>query len=239
MDIVGTFILALTMSFSHCIGMCGGIVVGYSNMKFKNQESYFQKVLAHLLYNAGRISTYILIGAICGFLGYKIQITPQVSSYFLIVLGVLLIVFAIGFVFLPNFLAKLEWDLHKNGFFKKIFGYFFESKSIFGLYALGVLNGMLPCGMIYYFAGLALATGSVLASMATMAVFGVATSIPLMLVGLFAGFCISRNFRRLFLALSFVFMVGFGVMNIYKGVQKLGDKHPGGHHKHMMHHHHH
>ncbi|MCE3037964.1 sulfite exporter TauE/SafE family protein [Helicobacter anatolicus] len=232
LDYFAIFTMALLMSFSHCVGMCGGIVVAYS-MKL-NQMSFYKKIYMHLFYNFGRLSMYVLIGLVCGILGQKISVSRQVSGYFLILLGALMMLFAVFFVFYPKVLAKLEPNISQNQFFKKLFSYFLHYGGGVGIYFLGILNGLLPCGMIYYFASLALSAGGVLDGMGVMVVFGIATMLPLMILGIFVGFGISSICKKFFLCLSFIFMMGFGMMNIYKGVQKLNTQN---HQEHHMHHH--
>ena len=58
------FITGLTVGFGHCIGMCGPIVVSLS---LNSKESHL--VFRHLLYNAGRVITYGILGGLAGTLG--------------------------------------------------------------------------------------------------------------------------------------------------------------------------
>ncbi|CBG40154.1 sulfite exporter TauE/SafE family protein [Helicobacter mustelae] len=232
---VGAFVTAFLMSLSHCVGMCGGIVAAYSS-RLSPTSTFFQRFLAHLSYNLGRISVYLLIGLICGFIGYKISIQKELSAVFLMILGILLMLYAFCYVFAPKILRIIEPDISSSSFFRRFFSYFLGSKSIVGLYFLGVLNGLLPCGMIYYFAGVALGAGSILGSVLVMAGFGLATAVSLLLFGMVFGAILTPRFRRVFLWLAFFLMLGFGFLNFIKGFKMLNTQHSPPHSMHHMHH---
>lgn len=230
-NLVVVFLTALSMAFAHCIGMCGGIVIAYSSAKISKDMHLFSQGFAHLFYSLGRITGYVVIGIICGFIGYKVSISPIVSAWFLIFLGCFLILFAFFYILFPKIIASFEPSPYKSSIFRKLFAYFMESKTFSSFYFLGVLNGFLPCGMVYYFAGIALASGSILNGMLTMGIFGFATFIPMFILGFIFGISLKVAYRRVFLILGFVGMVILGGMNIYKGVNKLQNPVTQHHHK--------
>lgn len=230
-NIVGIFFTALSMAFAHCIGMCGGIVIAYSSGKISKDMRFITQGFSHFLYNIGRITSYIFIGIVCGFIGHKVSMNPIISAWFLIVLGCFLILFAFLYVFFPRIIANFEPNPHKFSLFRKLFAYFLESKSLLSFYFLGVLNGFLPCGMVYYFAGIALASGSILNGMFTMGIFGFATLIPMFILGFIFGISLKVVYRNFFLVLGFIGMMILGGVNVYKGVNKLQNLATQHHHK--------
>ena len=221
MDLLGIFLTALFMALAHCVGMCGGIVVAYSGGKLSSSMPLMRQAMGHLLYNSGRITTYMLLGLICGLVGYQIHLNPMVSAYFLIVLGALLVGFALLYAFFPRVLSALEPNIARLPFYRRLFAYLLGAQSPVSFYLLGILNGFLPCGMVYYFLALSLASTSIWGGVVSMGVFGLATSIPLFALGFALGLGSKVAKRKIFLWLGFVGMLGLGGWNIYQGVMKL------------------
>ena len=221
MDLLGIFLTALFMALAHCVGMCGGIVVAYSGGKLSSSMPLMRQAMGHLLYNSGRITTYMLLGLFCGLVGYQIHLNPMVSAYFLIVLGVLLVGFALLYAFFPRVLSALEPNIARLPFYRRLFTYLLGAQSPVSFYLLGILNGFLPCGMVYYFLALSLASTSIWGGVVSMGVFGLATSIPLFALGFALGLGSKVAKRKIFLWLGFVGMLALGGWNIYQGVMKL------------------
>ncbi len=68
-------VTGFTVGFGHCIGMCGPIVVSLSlNLKGRGV------LLPHLLYNAGRVTTYAILGGLAGILGSFTILTSSILS---------------------------------------------------------------------------------------------------------------------------------------------------------------
>ena len=103
-DIVSLFVIALGASFSHCYAMCGGIVLAYSQGLLKNQGGFWRKMLGHILYNAGRITTYTIIGVACAYLGAKFSVSDSARGGIFIIVGFLMILFGIGYLWKPKIL---------------------------------------------------------------------------------------------------------------------------------------
>ncbi len=209
------------MALAHCLGMCGGIVAAYSSGKISKEMSVFLQGICHLFYNFGRITSYVCIGIVCGLIGYRLSVTPMMSAWLLIILGSLLILFAFCYVFFPRALDFLEPKIHHIPLYRRFFSYLLRSKGMLSFYLLGILNGLLPCGMVYYFAGIALSSQSVLGGGLSMGVFGLATFIPLFVFGFVFGMGRKLFYQRLFLLVGFVGMLALGGFNLYKGVSKL------------------
>ena len=65
-SIITIISIAFLGSFGHCVGMCGGIVIAYSSTKIKSHWTKQVQAFAHLLYSFGRITTYMILGALFG-----------------------------------------------------------------------------------------------------------------------------------------------------------------------------
>lgn len=224
LDLLSIFIIALNMSLSHCIWMCGGIVIAYSNGKIHQNSSGFYQIFCHTLYNLGRITSYMIIGGISASIGYGIAVSTGTKGFLFIAIGILLILFAFLYMFFPKAIAYIEPSLSRNSknklseWFQISFKWLMTSKNLWSFYGLGILNGFLPCGMVYFFALSAALAPNVLMGMATMGAFGIATFLPMFILGFVSGKFITSSCRSFFMKLSFILMLCFGGYSIYKGI---------------------
>ncbi|MBL8007087.1 MAG: sulfite exporter TauE/SafE family protein [Ignavibacteria bacterium] len=181
MELLSGFIIGLAGSF-HCIGMCGPIVLSLPPGKLSSRSF----ISGRILYNAGRIITYALLGTLFGFLGNRIFLFGLQQS--LSVITGIAILFSVIFTYKFNGLFSGNIFL-KNFFikFKTIFGRFHKRNSGFSMLITGVLNGFLPCGFVYIGLSGALLTGDTLSGTIYMVLFGIGT-VPLML-----GFSLAGN----------------------------------------------
>ncbi len=203
MDLITPLTIGLIGSF-HCIGMCGPIVVALP-LKKHNLAS---KILGTILYNSGRVITYSLIGLLFGMLGRGIRLAGF-QQWTSILLGVTMIVSVLfPFIFrekitiadlFTGYSARLIVRLKK----------LFTDRSYFSLLMIGLLNGLLPCGLVYVAVAGAINSGSVFAGALFMALFGIGT-IPLLLMATLASDAIGQRIRSKMQKVVpyFVFMLG-------------------------------
>lgn len=213
-DIISLFVIALSASFSHCYAMCGGIVLAYSQGL---QGGFMRKTLGHLLYNAGRITTYCIIGVACAYLGAKFSLSNATRGGIFIIVGFLMILFGIGYFCKPKILFFLEPNMGNFGLFKRAFGFFIKRKSIVGVYFLGLLNGAIPCGIVYFFAMNAAISESIFGAVKIMLIFGIATMIPMLLLGIFSSILTLTRFKNIIMKISALLIMLFGIYTIFKG----------------------
>jgi hypothetical protein len=203
-------IIGLTSNL-HCIGMCGPIALAVP----LNRENNFTIIGGIFQYNSGRILTYSALGAIVGTIGITAN-TFGILQWLSIITGVLLIIYAwrkwLG--------AKIDQKLAipaVNSFISKNIGKLMHSKSTFRLPVLGALNGLLPCGMVFFALGNALLAGSPTQSALAMAAFGVGT-LPSMMIVAFAANRISGSLRsKLNAAVPFMLTI-VGLLIILRGM---------------------
>lgn len=173
----------------HCIGMCGPIALVIPMQK----TSPFYMVLNGVIYNLGRIVTYTIIGLLFGFVGLSFAIAGW-QSVVSIMLGflILLTLFIPRLLqFLPSSKIYILWITH----LKHAIVQLFNAKTTFSLFLIGILNGMLPCGLVYIAIAGSLATGSVLKAALFMTLFGLGT-MPVMFILLFARNLITISLRE-------------------------------------------
>ncbi|MFP4486103.1 MAG: sulfite exporter TauE/SafE family protein [Campylobacterales bacterium] len=215
--------IAFLGSFGHCIGMCGGIVIAYSSIKVSKEWSRYKQSMAHILYSLGRVSTYAIIGALFGFLGSAFAFDNVSNGILLIIASVVMILAGVSLLGKIKFLTFIEHSVSKTGWYQRSFKKLLHSNSLGSFYALGALNGLLPCGFVYFFAIAAAGSASPLWGAVIMAVFGLSTIPALFGLGFFVGVASQGSFRNLMIKLAAVAVIVYGLITLYDGVAFLTD----------------
>ncbi len=205
------FLIGLFGSF-HCIGMCGPIALALPVQK----DSRVKLIIGRILYNVGRAITYGIIGILFGLIGQSLSLAGFQQSVS-IVAGVLILLMVI----LPSkysqkfYLLKPAYGF--TNFLKRKFGVLLKQKSVMSVFLIGILNGFLPCGLVYIAVAGAIATGNYLEGAIYMFVFGLGT-LPIMLAVSLAGNFISLNVRRRVNKMIPAFLVVLGILFILRGM---------------------
>ena len=196
----------------HCIGMCGPIALALPGFK-----SNLPRILSsRILYNLGRTLTYALLGVIIGLAGEGISLAGA-QRWLSIGTGIFLIII----VFIPQNISSriqlLKPAYHFTDYIKKKFGRLLKTNAVISVFYIGVLNGFLPCGLVYVALAGALATGSLVDSTLYMTFFGLGT-IPLMFAFSVFGQFIGTSVKRKFSKVIPVFILALGVLFILRGM---------------------
>ena len=213
--------IAFLGSFGHCIGMCGGIVVAYSNIKISPSDSKVSQTTAHFLYNMGRVVTYTILGALFGAVGGVATLSNTANGTLLIVAGVVMILAGLSLMGKIKFLTLIEHTFASSSVYKKAFQTILHSRSNSSFFVLGMLNGLLPCGFVYFFAITAAATASPLSGAMVMFIFGISTIPALFTLGFISSLASTSGFRNMMMALSSVAVILYGTFTIYNGYDYL------------------
>jgi uncharacterized protein len=194
-DIMTTllFTSALTLGLVtgiHCIGMCGPLALALP-LTGRSRAAY---VAGRVLYNLGRAVTYAAMGAAVGLVG---QVGRSFDAggfqrWVSIAAGVLLL--AGLFIFKAGLLEKLG-VFRLFAVLQRIWARNFRQRGFTGLFLLGLINGLLPCGPVYVALAAALATGQVVTAALFMFIFGLGT-LPAMLAVSLAGKLVQLPLRR-------------------------------------------
>ena len=167
------FLFGLISSF-HCIGMCGPIAL----MLPVDRTNQTKKVVQFITYHLGRLSAYAVIGLVFGLLG-KGLFLAGIQQKLSIFIGVLMIVV----ILIPErVVARYNFSKPVFIFISKIktsLGKQFKNKSYKSLFTIGLLNGFLPCGMVYVALFGAIAMQSESFGVLYMILFGLGT-VPMM-----------------------------------------------------------
>ncbi|MBA1438718.1 MAG: sulfite exporter TauE/SafE family protein [Epsilonproteobacteria bacterium] len=209
--------IAFLGSFGHCIGMCGGIVLAYSSIKIEPQSSKLSKTAAHLLYNFGRITTYTMLGAVFGALGGVVTFSNTANGVLLLIVGVVMILAGLSLMGKIKFLTVIEHTFSSSSLYKTAFKSILNSRSNYSFFILGILNGLLPCGFVYFFAITAAATASPIYGALVMFIFGLSTIPSMFGLGFVSSMVNATNFRNMMMSLSSVAVIIYGCMTLYHG----------------------
>jgi len=210
MFLTTAFLFGLVSSF-HCGGMCGPIA-----LSLPNATQRWQYVGGKLLYNTGRIVTYMLLGALFGLFGKGLALAG-LQQALSVGLGVALLIMAL-LAFNPDTLFQKAAFLRQfQTFIIRQFGSRLKNASLPSMFTIGLLNGLLPCGVVYIALAGSLASGNALQGMAYMAVFGLGT-LPMMLFISLAGKMVSIGFRNVLRKAAPAVMVFFAVLLILRGL---------------------
>ncbi len=171
--IIPAITLGLLSSF-HCLGMCGPIAFVLP----VGGRSKSGKIWGISSYNLGRITTYSILGLMVGFFGEGLRFMG-VSQLISILLGILLILYVLFAKNLVKFNTTNQYAYQFNAFVKAKLGVFLKKKTNSGLYLLGLLNGLIPCGVVFIALQGALIQTTLLNSALFMLFFGLGT-IPML-----------------------------------------------------------
>ena len=202
---------------AHCVGMCGpfAITIGTGAL------SWSSNLMRQLSYSAGRIFTYAFLGAIAGYVGFRIS--GKATS--LVPIQAALSILA-GCLLLWQGLRAAGWmprlfgggtTVAGNCFAKSAFTPFLTAPGWQNAFLAGLLTGFLPCGLLYAYLALAVSGGSFAFGMTLMIAFGAGT-VPLMVVTGLAASVIQMAARRKLLKVAAVCVILTGVASIHRGV---------------------
>ena len=209
--LLSALVLGLMGSF-HCAGMCGPIAIALP----LHGNTIPQKIFGAGLYNIGRTITYGIMGAIFGLLGQGVELIGF-QQKISIIMGVLMIVS----VLFPA-LFKNQYSMEKSWFsvvgkLKKSIGKMFTIRSFSSLFFIGLLNGLLPCGLVYMAIAGAIGTGDVTLGTLYMILFGLGT-IPMMFTISLAGNVMSSAIRTKMNKFIPILVVVVGIFFILRGL---------------------
>jgi uncharacterized protein len=214
----------------HCIGMCGGFACALG----PDGRGAGATSLRHLLYNTGRLSTYCFLGGLAGALGQVIctalapgtqRAAPLLSASLdvgqralAVAAGLLMIIMALSFFGLRG------WHRVTSGFGSSTL--VVSLRSLLGRrgfatpLAFGVLNGFLPCPLVYAMIAQAASTFNVLSGCLTMAAFGLGT-FPAMLAMGGIGRLLAPRWRQRGVRLAGSFILALGLVTLSRGIMPM------------------
>ena len=202
------FLLGL-MTSPHCLGMCGGILLG-------NCVQSYSPALASLAYNSGRIMSYTAIGGFFGALGTVIAYSMSVKSMVFAMVGLVVVLIGLNlwgvlpglaslFPSQPSF-CQLPTQTQKR----------FAGRPL----VIGLLTGLIPCSSLYAMWLHAVSGGSAAYGAGSMLAFALGTAPLLFLFGAL-GALIPKKWNKYFLKASAVLVTAMGLKMLIMGLRML------------------
>jgi hypothetical protein len=230
LDFTAPFVLGLISSL-HCTQMCGPIVLAYS---LPLRTGSGGAVLGHLAYNLGRIATYSILGAIAGAAGggmSSIGRLAGIEKTAAIVSGIAMILAALfmAFQWPKRTLVKIGGGTPR--WLSKASSGLLKSDAPASKLALGLLLGLLPCGLIYAALMKSIDAGTAWGGAVSMLAFGLGTSGALLGIGLFSS-AITSKLGRYANKFAMAGVMLLGVLILARG---MGYGPPMAHHHHEHH----
>ncbi len=204
--LITAFLLGLTGSL-HCVGMCGPIAL------MVNARTNSSMLINRLLYNSGRTVTYVLMGVVVGMLG-KIVLWGGIQAKVSIGVGVLILVALLIPKVQQLFLPSLSFYVFR---LKQAFSKHLKSTKPFSALFTGVLNGFLPCGLVYAALAIALIQVTPYDSALVMLLFGLGT-VPAMLAAAYSWQAIRKIIPWSFQRIQTAMLIVVAVVMIWRGL---------------------
>ena len=207
--ILASFLLGFFGSL-HCLGMCGPIVFALPIKK-----NNLLGVLQNIIYQFGRVFSYTFLGVVFGLMGKGLKLSG-LQQNLSIILGCIMILS----VFVPQKKIK-KYTSKTVGLFlnklKKIFGELFKNNSIVSFFIIGILNGFLPCGLVYVAIFNSIESADIIQGGWIMIAFGIGT-IPIMFFATWFIKLIGVQLRNKILKFLPIFIVIIGLLFIVRGM---------------------
>lgn len=209
MSYLALFTIGFLTSF-HCVAMCGGLNLAQS-ISFGNIKPLHRSIL----YNLGRLTSYTLIGGILGFIGGKASINLQVRGFIGLIAGVSILLMGInmfgGYSFsirlFPSLSNKITLAIHNIG--------------KHGSFAIGLANGLMPCGPLQSMQIYAISCGSMITGALSMFSFCLGTIPIVFLFGIAVGF-LKNHWRHFMLQIGSVLLIIMGIYMIQNNLVLTG-----------------
>jgi sulfite exporter TauE/SafE len=216
MEIVYTALgLGLLTGF-HCIGMCGPIAIALP----LNKRTWGTRIFSALWYNIGRTITYAGLGVVFGILGAGFSLAGF-QKWISIIMGVFMIA-SVLFPKINHILYRGTGDSKFMNSIKKQLAKYFQQASYKSLFITGLLNGLLPCGMVYMALAGAIGVGSLQSAVLFMILFGLGTIPMMFLLSMLGNFATIKLKHAINKVIPYVVVI-VGALFILRGLE-LGIK---------------
>lgn len=217
------FLLGILAGLSSCAALVGGIILSMSKQwleVYQKNDSIWQKMQPHLLFNSGRLVSYGFFGAVLGLIGGKLQLTPSFSALLTLAVSGLMILLGLQMLgvkalrkfqlTMPKFITRRVADESK-----------FQGR--FMPAVMGAFTFFLPCGFTLTAQGLALLSGSALRGSLIMFLFALGTAPMLLLIGLSSvKFSQKPHLAATFAKTAGILVLFFALFNINAQMNVLG-----------------
>ena len=227
----GMLFVAGMLTSVHCVAMCGGIALSQSVGRLGlagippegkaalPDPSHFERLLPGFLYNGGRVVSYTIIGGAVGALGAAFSFSPLLKGIIAGAAGIFMVFLGLRMLGVLSGLPSLSRIFPAP--VKKAMAAFSATLARKGPFAVGLLNGLMPCGPLQTMQLYALGTGSFFAGALSMFLFSIGT-VPLMLVFGLAAALLPRKIVPYMVKASAVLVLLLGTMTLGRAAALSG-----------------
>jgi len=169
---------------SSCAALVGGIVLSMSkqwNSLYSQDQSTSKKLQPHIMFNSGRLISYIVLGGVLGLIGSRLQISPRFTGYLVIAISLLMIALGLQMLGVKAF-RKFQVTAPKSATRYIANENNFQAK--YAPFIMGALTFFLPCGFTITAQSLALLSGNMFSGALIMGAFALGTIPVLFFIGL-------------------------------------------------------
>jgi len=204
----------------HCVAMCGGIALSQSvGAGIAGAEGRRKRLMPGFLYNGGRVVSYTIVGGIVGALGAALSFSPVLKGVIAAAAGLFMILLGLKMLGLLSGLPRTSRIIPAP--LGRAVGRFSSALRKRGPFAVGILNGLMPCGPLQTMQLYALGTGGFSAGALSMFIFSVGT-VPLMLAFSLAAAFIPKKLVPAMVKASAVLVMFLGLMTLGRAAALSG-----------------
>ena len=208
-----SFIIGLIASLSSCLAIVGGLILSLSAKVAQDDNGSTKKPF--ILFHAGRLIGFALLGGILGLIGKAIGINFVFSAILGLVASAVMIILGLNLVgvFKKN---KLTLPSHLFSFFRKV------EHATFAPILIGVGTFFLPCGFTQSMQVSAISSGSFMSGLLIMFSFALGTLPMLALLSFGSASFANGKHAPLFFKSAGVVVIGLGIFALLAGLAGLG-----------------
>lgn len=235
--LLSVFLVAL-LGGMHCAAMCGGIAIAA-----EQKQTHAMAVVIHrsprrwwlelCVMHAGRVTTYMLLGALMGAVGATVWRQEYLPlQRWLFAFGSAMLVFA-GIWLLRGRVMKADWierlaslaATHVVQRARAVSRYMparLRSRpSVMPMarrYGMGLAWGLVPCGMVYGALAMALLAGNAGSGALVMGAFGLGTMPNLLVISGLSGYLRQLSRKPSVRVASGLIVIGFGALGVARAI---------------------
>jgi len=213
------FVIGLIAAFSSCAAIVGGLLtaVSISNAERNPNASRTQKFRPHILFNVGRLAGFLVFGAVIGWIGKSVSISPTINGALIFIIGLIMIGFGINLLkILPKGLPVPKPPKSLSHFIDSLT----KSEHPVVPFVLGSATFFLPCGFTQATQLYALTLGDPVSSALVMFVFALGTLPALIGIGWATSVARGRTLIR-FGQVAGALILVLGIANLQNGAALL------------------
>jgi sulfite exporter TauE/SafE/copper chaperone CopZ len=220
------FLVGLTAGVSTCMALVGGLVLGNA-AKFAKQRPWAtarEKFTPHIMFNVGRIASFIVLGAVIGGVGSVLQLSMSLIGFLTILVGISMLFLGLQLVSVFPRISRLQLTLPKG--VSKALGFDQAKQAEYSNKNSAILGGLtffLPCGFTQAMQLYAMSTGSPLAGALTMGTFALGTAPGLLGIGGLTS-AVKGESAKYFFKFAGLVVILLSIFNVSNGLNLTGWK---------------